>query len=96
MSDDPSQWESSWSEDNLADCVHPLVRAHPDTGAEGVYLSISPPPRPRTHTHTTLQRRFCSEGLLVVAALYLNLNRIANVHGCDEAETVELLNRLVR
>ena len=58
---DASQWESSWSERNLADCNHPLVRAHPDTGVE---------------------------------ALYLNLNRMACVHGLDEGESVELLNRL--
>lgn len=59
--DDDSQWKSSWSEDNLADCVHPLVRAHPDTGTE---------------------------------ALYLNLNRMASVHGLDEEQSVKLLNRL--
>ena len=59
--DDESQWESSWSKNNLADCVHPLVRAHPETGIE---------------------------------ALYLNLNRITKVHGLDEDQSVELLNRL--
>ena len=34
--EDPTQWEGSWLDTNLADCLHPLVRAHPDTGAEAL------------------------------------------------------------